>query len=622
MDIEDLAQRQRLESAAKAKRLAQRRDEVAFWDGSAATLGDENALPTSVSSNGPLRSGQNVRLLQSTGINQADTFSRTDQSESLPIPTAIGNVKVCLRVKVSRGAGIAPNIQYWLGGDRKTPIKLFDMSEFSGATDVASAVFEATGSGKDDWILSLRLSGFPAVEDRLYSINGAGEIVDSGWAAKWRRAIVLGQSFWTVPPIISTFALYETRLPRELIGLPLGQVSYTRLRGSAGGFFSFIEWDIEMSYGTFPERQYYKQTFRSTLSNVIFSPTIPGLSLPYTLSYRKTNYNAEQWLQFPSLTNFNELGAANACAGQIVTASCVYGSKQYSGGTDNKTEIQAATYSAGFGVLPTENFGSLRFFYEEKYEAFSIDNEGINKTATNYCHPDFNQNVVYSTLGEPTPDNPPNVVTIPGRTNQAYDKESVYYVAPGVAKPFFNRQDLTLDRQENLLASNLEVSDTYQGLKVFKNGYVYRRDTTPEGLGIYDNVGARLRNVDNVNNSTPTNPGSFMSLAGGVEFRLSSFLPGTHSLSWIVSEEATDLTLYQWDYTYELFPNGNSFGTAPLSNLLTKDQSLKHIRKYSLADTIISRGEDVTGYVNAMKGIPGAATSTATVVGAYYWPKS
>ena len=621
MDIEDLAQRQRLESAAKAKRLAQRRDEVAFWDGSAATLGDQNALPTTVSSNGPLRSGQSVHLQRSGGINQADTFSRTEQFESVPVRIQAGNVKVCLRVSVSRGAGIAPNIQYWLGGDRKTPIKLFDMSEFSGATDVASAIFESTGAGKNDWILSLRLSGFPAVEDRLYSINGAGEIVDSGWAAKWRRAIVLGQSFWTVPPIIPTFVLTEATNPTQTIGLPLGQVSYTRLRGNAGGFFSGIEWDIEFSYGTFPERQYYKQTFSSRLSNQSFSPTISGLNLPYTLSYRKTNYNEDQWLQFPSLTNFNELANANACAGEIFTAESKYGSKRFDQSTDNKTDVQIATYSAGFGISPEENFGTLRFFYENKYKAFDISNEGINKTATNYCHPDFNQNAVGGTATIPAP--PSTGTTVTEFSNiQNYDRESVYYVAPGVSKSVFNRQDLTLSRNDDPENTNLQVSDTYQGLKVFKNGYVYQRSTTPEGLGIYNNLGRFRYYIDNVNNSTPTNPGSFISLAGGAEFRLSSFLPGTHSLSWIVSEEATDLTLYQWDYTYELFPNGNSFGTAPLSNLLTKDQSLKHIRKYSLADTIISRDEDVTGYVNAMKGIPGAATSTVTVVGAYYWPKN
>ena len=150
MDIEDLAERQRLQSAAKAKRIAQRRTDVAFWDGSAATLGDEKSLPTTVSSNGPLRSGQSVNLQRSGGINQADTFSRTEQLENFPVTKETRYVKILAR-KYSFETG---KYQLYLGGDRKTPLLILD-----NIPSYPLAYLDLTGKGKDDWIVGYSYAG-------------------------------------------------------------------------------------------------------------------------------------------------------------------------------------------------------------------------------------------------------------------------------------------------------------------------------------------------------------------------------------------------------------------------------------------------------------------------------
>ena len=164
MDIDELAEQQRLESAAKAKRIAQRRDEATFWDGSSA-----NNLPTTISSNGPLRTGQSVNLTSAGGINQADTFSRAEPENALLPIANKGDVWVLVRKLKSNG-----KYSLYLGGKIQRPLLVAD--------DLVSTLFSYLDlKTADDWVVSYK--SFPNANNCIVgSISGSLSTITDTWA--------------------------------------------------------------------------------------------------------------------------------------------------------------------------------------------------------------------------------------------------------------------------------------------------------------------------------------------------------------------------------------------------------------------------------------------------------
>jgi hypothetical protein len=147
MSIEDLAERQRQDAIAAQTRRAQNRQEQAqFFGSGGVNASDGENIPATTLSNGPTRAGQSVPVFRSGGSVEYDTVSRLEPEEPLIPLIQTGDVAVLATVRVADGTW-----QLWLGGDRKTPLRVADnLSERPFAT------LELIGVSRDDWIVSLQ----------------------------------------------------------------------------------------------------------------------------------------------------------------------------------------------------------------------------------------------------------------------------------------------------------------------------------------------------------------------------------------------------------------------------------------------------------------------------------
>ena len=613
MNIEDLAARQRLQSAAKAKRIAQRRTDVAFWDGSAATLGDEKSLPTTVSSNGPLRSGQSVRLLQSAGINQADTFSRTEPAENAPVRLRKdGTVKVCLSVSRPNG-----DIEYWIGGDRKTPILAYTVAVAENA-NVSLARFESTGDTPEKWILAFKLSKKNSQDSRLLILNGSSEIIDSGYAPKWRDYSYYGNGFWSITPIIPSLSFTNTPY-QSSVGDFAGVIT-RHIAGQVHYSFGEAAWDFRFSDLERLGATNRTVTNGSTISNFSVSPQVSGIDLAPNASYSDQSIANDRWTQVPFSTRFDALASVSNNPGDFglpcapaVTATSQEGFRE--GNTDSvlSAQFSARTYSGTFGISIVDSFNPYTIQLAQEFHSYGKDWDGWNTTATNYCIENrlgVDGNQVFTT-GQ-------SEGTSSSSSSQVLEWQSSVFVAPGTAKNISYKANYSI-QNGNFTNRALEVTGSYLPLKVFNNGQSYFYNSTAIdafGIPIYDKELASSNSYAYPNALTSENA-SFINFSG-TEQRITSYPFAVNIFSWIVKDGS--LTLFEWQYYSEKFPNGGLIGQGPLTDLLTKDQSLKNISRYTLENGMIAKKDTATGYVNAMKGI-GATVQNSSVVGSYYWPK-
>jgi hypothetical protein len=206
MDIEERASQQRDNAKAKAARIAQRRNDAAFWDGTGATPVGQGSIPATTGSNGPLRAGQSVPLLQAGGIMQVDTFSRSQPDEPLNPVITTYPFKTLLWVAATK--------TLHLGGDRKTQL-------LTTATQ-APFYFALVNSGKltawqtsylDSFVTPKKLKFILPSEQKDYTVRGGSNPRPAGqniWmdtspayptVSEGTRITVLGN-----PPAIFTFS--------------------------------------------------------------------------------------------------------------------------------------------------------------------------------------------------------------------------------------------------------------------------------------------------------------------------------------------------------------------------------------------------------------------------------
>lgn len=190
MDIDELSARQSAQAKAAATRRAKKRgDRAAFWDNGVFTAG-AGSQPAESSSNGALRLGQSVPLVQSGGSSRVDTFSSAIVEEPY-IPTRKrGEVTVLARIL--RGSVI----ELWIGGDRRTPIKI---KEFTSSPDYLE--LEKTGPGLNDWLVAYKVTA----TNTIGIISGLDE-EDASWELIDPRANLLqyrGNGFWTSPSVVT-----------------------------------------------------------------------------------------------------------------------------------------------------------------------------------------------------------------------------------------------------------------------------------------------------------------------------------------------------------------------------------------------------------------------------------
>ena len=551
MDIDDLAERQRLQSTAKAKRIAQRRTDVAFWDGSAATLGDQNALPTTVSSNGPLRSGQNVRLLQSAGINQADTFSRTEQLEIAPVRLSKeGNVKVCLSVFRPNG-----DIEYWIGGDRKTPILAYTLAVTENA-NVSLARFESTGDTPDKWILALKLNSKESTRgSRLIAIfgtaitlpdNSTGTVLDSGWNKKYVNYGYYGNAFWSLPdPIIPSFALDTSNYSTNT-----GAISLTRLRSIEGNVqvpSGQIAWNDRFVDLINPGQTSRTSTSGSSLLNFSISST--EINLQPSLSYSDSNISQTDWSPPPVVTGYDELYDANPGGNNIlpcisrITATSTEGRKIGSQRQSRQTSATANTYSGSFSRSgQSDKNGTYHFSVDDQYQRDSEIWEGFNTVSFTDCFE--NVRIINNTSDQISTNE--STASESSSSSQSYSWQSSIVVAPGIEKLISYNASYQIS-DGNFLSRELAVTGNYAAFKLFNNGqsYIYKSFFIDAfGIPIYDNKLTATESNYAYPNSITSQDGTFINLAGSDQPISLSGIGSASAYSWIVADGELELYLY------------------------------------------------------------------------------
>jgi hypothetical protein len=207
--LEDLAERQRRDAIASTARRAQTRQDQAqfFGSGGISASGGEN-IPATTLSNGPVRAGQPVPMLQAGGAVEYDTVSRVEPEEPIN-PVVSGRVIVLAYVEVN---GI---YQVWVGGDRKTPLKIAEVpiQIIPNQGINLRGQIEVLGTGRNDWAVALQygntvrmIYGLPSMDRQNWQITDP--------ACSWLE--YQGGGFWAT----SFVYLYNTDYYGTEIQLP------------------------------------------------------------------------------------------------------------------------------------------------------------------------------------------------------------------------------------------------------------------------------------------------------------------------------------------------------------------------------------------------------------------
>jgi hypothetical protein len=204
MNLESLSAAQRAEAtAATARRAQTRQDQAQFFGSGGINAAGGETIPATTLSNGPVRAGQPVPMLQAGGSVEYDTVSRSEPEEPLIPLLKRGNIKVCLQVSLANG-----DVQFWLGGDRITPVLITTVLA-SDARTVLECEFEATGPQKNDWIFAIKTAS--SAGPRLQTFAGDGSTTDSGINSKVEAMSYKGAKFWATEAIAQNFIANPNR---------------------------------------------------------------------------------------------------------------------------------------------------------------------------------------------------------------------------------------------------------------------------------------------------------------------------------------------------------------------------------------------------------------------------
>jgi hypothetical protein len=203
LDISDYARRQRLEAAAKAKRIAQRqRDRAQFYSNNGVAGSGEATQPATTGSNGPLRAGQPTPVLRAGGMVQYDAPSRSEPEEQL-IPLS--------RDYPFKTLLLVDNNKIYLGGDR-APLRITPPLQpftFTGQL-VNSGGTSGWGMSWLDMTFSPDKIRFllPSGERQLSIFDSVQPIGQNYWINRFPAFLVLNSARTTlngIPPALSEF---------------------------------------------------------------------------------------------------------------------------------------------------------------------------------------------------------------------------------------------------------------------------------------------------------------------------------------------------------------------------------------------------------------------------------
>jgi hypothetical protein len=601
--IEDLAARQRAEALAATKRRSQRQNDAAFWDGQGAS-NSGGSIPAMTGSNGLLRLGQSVPLMQGGGSAQIDTFS-TARTDELLIPIAKGNVKICLQVTLEN------EIQYWVGGDRRTSKHVVSVV----APEVAiESNFEATGPTQSDWIFALKTLGPNGF--RVRSFLGDGTIFDSGPDNKTAPLSYKGGRYWSSPALGPN---YESQ----------GRSSVTSY-GSSYGYGSFTV------VGTPGNRGYSAQM-----------PSGPGEL------YGRTDVMSRDLLDLNPYRDYFEFDLQVNSTGAHHTDSSYDGTDLAS--TIENNLIGGATFTSGPAVF-SDNFSgtisesiSSKGFCVTFFETFEINSSGTDEATRSEARSgSYLGNLGYFSFyfgnlsgtgtfvefvagNRPPPETGTQILSCQAQGTLIPPTDGTSFVTAQTHVgqiPVPIKLALSKTNQVNFSSTlttqlsggysyvtTVASSESYESLRVFDfgQGALYKKVSRTGFPAEIKDISGGLVNTSPI---PDTNQTQFFLEYGAIAREIQTPPDGElKSYAWIRQAEALTLYRIDLDQCYETDTQGLYF--KPL-----KKRTKVKVDVTALDGSTFVQREAQLDAIASKITIPGSTSSNTIVLGAYFCPKS
>jgi hypothetical protein len=508
--------------------------------------------------------------------------------------TPTGDVKVCIRILLDTSD------EFWLGGDRASPYKILDVPKVANQF-IRDTSFESTGTGKNDWIFSIRETrqtpSDPFPLSRVRVIQGDGQQWDTGFSAKHEYLIYYGAGFWASSVIEPAVGVIEAD-PVEVTTGNFLDLTFGRLTGSAppGSMFSFVEWDIEVTYLADPSATNRTITTTQGYGGLEFSPPASSSLFGWGAAgnFSGLQVSTTAWEVAPPGPDAGAPlpGGNTPCSGDGPSVDFTQGKKVRLESDNRTTTLTYNLFGLAFyqGDL-IENVGSSS---ESEIQEFSSAEEfwqGTSKKVSAVCV-SFDNGNYFVLSSTPLPAGGSYSYSIYERFARDLNGTAPVFVAPNVSKTTIDieSQDFIYSGDEN--GGNETVLESYSAtyftpLKVFNKGNSY----------LY------VRTVDN--NASTTNS-VFMKLEGGEE---SSIIPngGYNVYSWVVRDNS--LALYQ-----------TSAAILFSMQWLTTKTYIDVSRFTRSGSTYVEETQFSRGVILPFK-LAQATSSNTLVVGGYWWPK-
>jgi hypothetical protein len=464
MSIEDLAAQQRRETVERAKRHAKRQDDVVFLSTSLSAAVRGNTFEASSGSNGPFIPGQAAAFL---GPGVVDVPSRGRDSQSFPVGSSVGDTKLFAVVETGTA------LEYWLGGDRKTPIKI--LSILKAQEGQAAAYGEATGPGLNDWLLTIKTLILPAATPPVYKIRtlkGDGSLIESS-SPKYLYLSHYGAGFWASSVLENLTFNYTTTSTGSGSGAALGFAIAGVINGSIFG--GGLSWSYD--YTTFDGGATHYDRFST--STGVLNPDTSSSIFDFKKTGR-TNSSSSQvsdWAQVPQISGgLQFLSGAPCTEGGQVTVQ--YGRlEQHFVDTFDNNESNSS-YSIAFFTALEEEEGTRTRSEVRNITTDRVDCVGDDKIYPVTC--------IVDPAAPTLPDrryyvNPPQSLGRPTSTIIRVNTEVItetknqtVFIAPGVKKGF----SYSYQRNIDLIASQdiaAETRNSYSPIIVYNSGqnYIY-----------------------------------------------------------------------------------------------------------------------------------------------------
>jgi hypothetical protein len=436
-------------------------------DGTGVTVNGNRIRAQSVT-NEALGAGDAVVFSGDSGVVQQERRKgQISTAASRPVASP-GNTK--LFAVVDTGS----TLEYWLGGDRKTPIKI--LSILKAQEEQAAAYGEATGPGLNDWLLTIKTLILPAATPPVYkirTIKGDGSLIESS-SPKYVYLNHYGSGFWASSLLENLTFNYTTTSTgsgsTNILGFAIGGVIVGSIFG--GG----LSWSYD--YTTFDGFATHYDRLSTTTG------TLNPDTSPSVFDFKKTGNTSglssqvSDWTQIPQISGGFQFLNGSFCNDQGGQVTVQHGRLEQSFVDSSNRNESNSNYAIAFFNGLEEEEGTRTYRTETNSTTDRVDYFGDNQIYPVACIVDPAAPTLpdrrYYVMGPQSLGRPSSTINRVNTESITEAKNQAIFVAPGVKKNF----SYSYQRNRDLIASQTtltETSNSYSPIVVYNGGqnYIY-----------------------------------------------------------------------------------------------------------------------------------------------------